>query len=304
MKSFSALTVALVAVLLSTGLVAPLFAQQYTYKPVPDFLQFPADLKLGEVPGVAFNSQGHIIVTHRGAQPILVFDKDGKFLRSFGDEHLDAVHGTRVDADDNLWVTDMRNHTVIKFSPEGKVLLKLGERDVPGVDEEHFNRPTDIAFGENGNFFVSDGYGNNRVVKFDKQGKFLQTWGEDGGWKGLFRLPHCAFVDGQGRLHISDRENDRIQVFNQEGEFLWLYGGFAPFGVFIADDDTVYVADGRDHKVYRMTLRGQIIAQWGSEGTAPGQFQLPHGITVDPQGAVYVTEITGKRIQKFVPVAE
>lgn len=263
-------------------------------------LQLPEGLTLGSAPGLAFTSQGHLVVSHRGPRPILVYDESGKLIHMFGDDELTAVHGTRVDAHDNIWVTDHLNHTVIQYAPSGEVLKILGRRDMPGDDDVSFNRPTDIAFAPSGEFFVSDGYGNNRVVKFTKDGKFIKAWGQKGSWTAQFNLPHCIAIDAKGLLHVADRENDRIQVFDQSGKFVRLYGGFAPFGIFITPDQMLFVADGRAHKCYRMTLEGKVLDEWGSEGTAPGQFKLPHGIAVDRQGRVYVAEIEGKRVQRFV----
>ncbi len=272
-----------------------------SYEAVVDFLELPEDFDFGQVPGVAVNSKGHLIVSHRGPKPVLVFDTVGKLLNAFGDEHLPAAHATRVDREDNIWISDINNHIVIKYSHEGEVLMMLGEPGEPGDDESHFNRPTDVAFAPNGDFFVSDGYGNSRVVKFSKDGQFLTSWGMPGGHTGQFHLPHGVAIDAEGLLHVADRENDRMQVFDQDGNFIRLYGGFAPFGFFIAEDQTAYVAEGRADKVLRMTLEGKKLAEWGSTGAEPGQLQLPHGITVANDGTVYVTEITGKRIQKFVP---
>ena len=260
----------------------------------------PEGLKFGSVPGIAFDSKENLIVSHRGPRPILVYDRDGKLIHMFGDEELTAVHGTRVDAEDNIWVTDHRNHTVIKYAPSGKVLMLLGKRDVKGEDAATFNRPTDVAFGGDGDFFVSDGYGNNRVVKFRKDGTFVKAWGKKGTAEGEFTLPHCVQIDAEGLLHVADRENDRVQVFTQDGKFVRKYGGFAPFGLFIAPDQTLFVADGRAHKCLHTTLTGEVLGQWGSEGTEPGQFNLPHGIAVDRQGRVYVGDIEGKRLQRFV----
>lgn len=272
-----------------------------TYQPDATFsLTLPEGLTLGQSPGLAFSSQGHLIVSHRGPRPILVYDEAGKLIHMFGDDELTAVHGTRVDAQDNIWVTDHLNHTVIQYAPSGDVKKILGRRDMPGEDAVSFNRPTDIAFAPNGDFFISDGYGNNRVAKFTQDGKFVKAWGGKGSWTGQFNLPHCVAIDAKGLLHVADRENDRIQVFDQSGKFVRLYGGFAPFGVFITPDQSLFVADGRAHKCYRMTLEGKVLDQWGSEGTAPGQFKLPHGIAVDRQGRVYVAEIEGKRVQRFV----
>ena len=271
-----------------------------SYKLDPTFPQLPKDIKLAEVSGVTINSAGDIFIFHRGQQPIIAFDKSGKFLRSFG-EGTKSAHGLRCDSDDNIWATDVVSHTVTQFAPDGKVLLTLGEKGVAGEDETHFNKPTDIAFAPDGNFFVSDGYGNSRVVKFDKTGKFLLAWGKKGTGEGEFNTPHAVRLDSKGNLYVGDRENDRVQVFDQNSKFIRSFGGFAPFGLFITADDMLFVADGRAHHVMKMTLEGKILDTIGKLGPEPGHFFLPHGITVDKDGAVYVTEINGKRVQKFVP---
>jgi len=286
----------------AAALEDPSAPQVPEFRPDPDFFQIPEDLKLGAVAGVAFTSQGEIVVSHRGARPILVFDGEGRLLRSFGYELFPGVHGTRVDEDDTIWITDMRVHTVHRFSLEGEELLRLGERGVSGEDETHFNRPTDTAIGRDGTFFVSDGYGNSRVAKFDREGRHLLSWGSPGTGEGEFHLPHGVLVDGEGLVHVADRENDRIQVFDQEGRYLREYGGFAPFGIFLAEGPVLYVADGRAHEVLAVTLEGEILSRFGSEGEAPGEFRLPHGIGLGPDGTLYVTEIQGQRIQRFVPV--
>src|SRR5262245_60322381 len=151
-----------------------------TYRLVPDFPQVPPALTLGAVSAVATDSHGNVLVFHRGEPPILIFDHQGKLLRSFGDGLFTSAHGLRIDADDNIWVTDNANHTVIKFSHDGGILLKLGEKNVPGEDAAHFNKPADIGFAANGDFYIADGYGNSRVVKFNKAGEFLKTWGKKG----------------------------------------------------------------------------------------------------------------------------
>jgi DNA-binding beta-propeller fold protein YncE len=270
------------------------------YQLVPNFPQLPREIKLAEVSGVAINSAGDIFIFHRGERPIIAFDKSGKLLRTFG-EGTKSAHGLRCDPADNVWASDVVAHTVTQFSPDGKVLLVLGEKDVPGEDEKHFNKPTDIAFAPNGDIFISDGYGNSRVVKFDKTGKYLLAWGKKGTGDGEFNTPHAVRFDSKGNLFVGDRENDRVQVFDQNGKFLRSFGGFAPFGLFITPEDNLFVADGRAHRVLKMTLEGKVLESFGKLGPEPGHFFLPHGIAVDKDGAVYVTEINGKRVQKFVP---
>jgi DNA-binding beta-propeller fold protein YncE len=271
------------------------------YRLMPGFPQLPPGVRLAGVSGVATDSKGNVFVFHRGETPLLVFEPSGKFIRSFGKGLFKSAHGLRIDKDDNIWTTDNADHVVIKFDHEGKVLMTLGERGVSGEDDRHFNKPADIALGENGTFFIADGYGNSRVVKFDKDGKFLLAWGKKGKGEGEFNLPHAVRIDSKGLVYVGDRENDRVQVFDQNGRFIRQFGGFAPFGLFITPADELFVADGRKDEVHRMTLEGKILETWGRRGPEPGNFFLPHGITVAPDGAVYVTEIDGKRIQKFLP---
>jgi DNA-binding beta-propeller fold protein YncE len=212
-----------------------------------------------------------------------------------------SAHGLRVDSSNNIWVTDNANHTVIKFRQDGTILMTLGEKNVPGEDGTHFNKPTDIAFAANGDFYISDGYGNSRVVKFNKEGKFLMAWGKKGAGPGEFNLPHALAMDATENLYVADRENDRIQIFDANGKFLRQFGGFAPFGLFITADQALFVADGRANKILKMTIDGKILGSWGATGAEPGNFQMPHALSVARDGAVYVAEITGKRVQKFQP---
>ncbi len=270
------------------------------YRVVEGFPKLSPGLTLGAVSAVATNSRGDIFAFHRGPLPILVLDGDGKVVRTFGEGMFTSAHGLRIDSQDNIWVTDNANHTVVKFAHDGTVLMSLGEKNVAGEDVSHFNKPTDIDFAVNGDIFISDGYGNSRVVKFDKTGKFLTAWGTKGSGPGQFNLPHAVRLDSKGNVYVADRENDRIQVFSADGEFIRQFGGFAPFGMYITSDQTLFVADGRANRVLKMTLDGTVLASWGKTGTEPGNFQLPHGLTVARDGSVLVTEITSKRLQKFV----
>src|SRR5438128_787381 len=176
-------------------------ASRASYRVVPDFPQLPPSIDLGAVSAVATDSQGRLFVFHRGEHPILILDQQGKLLRSFGDGLFTLAHGLRIDAQDNIWVTDAANHMMIKFSHDGVPLLKLGEKDLPGEDATHFNKPTDIAFAANGDFYISDGYGNSRVVKFNKDGKLLKAWVKKGTAPGEFNLPHEVQLDAQGRVY-------------------------------------------------------------------------------------------------------
>src|SRR5262249_33014417 len=148
----------------------------------------------------------------------------------------------------------------------------------------------------------SDGYGNSRVVKFDKDGKYLAEWGKKGKGPGEFNLPHAVCLDAKGNVYVGDRENNRIQIFDADGKFVaqWTESG-APYGIFLTMDRRMLVADGRGNVVRFLDEQGKPVARFGEKGTGPGQFTMPHWLCVDKQGAVYVAEVSGKRVQKFVP---
>ncbi len=271
------------------------------YKPVADWPRLPERIKFGPVTAVATDAADRLYVFHRGKNPIVVLDRDGKVLRSWGDGQIKTAHGLRLDRDGNVWVTDLGHHLVTKFDPQGKVLLTLGTKGKAGESKDRFNKPADVAFGAAGEVYVADGYGNSRVVKFAADGKYLKAWGKKGKGEGEFNLPHAIFVDGKGRVHVGDRENNRVQVFDPEGRFLaqWKDTG-APFGLSLAPEARVLLADGRANEAKVLDLAGKVLARWGAKGTASGQFDLPHGICADSRGAVYVAEVTGQRVQKFV----
>jgi DNA-binding beta-propeller fold protein YncE len=271
------------------------------YRPVADGLRLPANLKLGQVSAVATDKDDNVYVFHRGKQPILVFDRQGKFLRSWGDDLIKTAHGLRVDREGNVWITDMGNHLVRKFDAEGKLLMTLGKKDKPGDGPDQFNRPTDIAVTPSGEFYVSDGYGNARVVKFSKEGKYLKEWGRKGKKEGEFNIPHAICLDAQGRVHVGDRENKRIQVFDGDGKFLaqWKESG-APYGMFLTADGRMFVADGLADWIKVLDAEGKPLGRWGEKGSAAGQFRVPHAVCVDSKGAIYIAEVNGQRVQKFV----
>ncbi|MGH9340457.1 MAG: peptidyl-alpha-hydroxyglycine alpha-amidating lyase family protein [Acidobacteriota bacterium] len=270
------------------------------YRPGGEWPQLPEGYTWGEVSGVAVDRDGEVLVFHRGEHPLMEFKQDGTFIRSWGEGSVARAHGLRVDANNNIWVTDVGSHTVTKYDQQGNVLLILGEKGVAGEDESHFNQPADVAVASNGDIFVADGYGNSRVVKFDKDGKFIKAWGKKGTGQGEFNLVHAVVLDPQGRLYVGDRENNRIQIFDQDGNFIdmWTDVG-APFGLAISGDK-LYIATGRDQNVNIVDLEGTVLTAFGSEGTELGHFNLPHGITVAETGDIYIAEIRNERTQKFV----
>jgi DNA-binding beta-propeller fold protein YncE len=298
-SSLHLLLLGILAVLLSAELEIGSAAELVDFHPPQDFLQLPAGLTLGACSAVAVNSKDEVFLFHRGKQPILCFDKEGKFLRSWGDDQIHTAHGLRVDKEDNVWVTDIGNHRVFKFDSQGKELLGLGTGK-PGTENDQFDKPTDIAFGPDGEFFISDGYGNSRVLKFSPNGGFIKTWGTPGMRGSEFNLPHSIIVDTKNRVLVGDRENNRIQVFDLEGKPLAIWRGYAPYGLAFDPSGNLFVADGRANKVNLLDGAGKVKKSWGRKGPKPGQFDMPHMLAFDSAGNLYVAEVNGQRLQKFV----
>jgi DNA-binding beta-propeller fold protein YncE len=286
-------------------------------RPVANWLQLPPAWNFRETPGIAVDAQQHVYVIHRGDHSIMEFDASGKFVRAFGDGLFDRAHSVRFDPEGNLWAVDDGSHVVMKMDREGHVRMVLGRYRKPGdaVTPAHpgprgirdpdillFNRPTDVAFAPNGDVYVSDGYGNSRVVKFSKTGRFLKTWGSKGTGKGQFDTPHSVAVDRQGRVYVADRENYRIQIFNSEGEFLqeWTHIG-APWGLYLTPDQTLYMADGYNNRLLKLNLEGKILGTFGGPGKLPGEFSYVHNVSVGSDGTIYTAEILNWRPQKFLP---
>ena len=254
------------------------------------------------VVGVATDSKGQVYVFQRTPHPVLVFDRAGNYLRTWGQGLFALPHGCRIDPQGNLWLTDVGLHQVFKYSPDGKRLAVWGVKNTPGNDASHFNQPADVAFGPKGDVYIADGYGNARIVHLGADGRFRNAWGRSGQAPGEFRLVHSVAVDASGRVYVVDRKNARIQVFTSEGRFLtaWAHVGH-PFGLFLTPDQRLFVADGIADTVGIYSLTGQRLAQWGSPGSAAGQMRRAHLLCVDDRGAVYVAEVNGKRVQKFTP---
>lgn len=269
-----------------------------TFEPAGEFPKLPEGYSLGRCSAVATNSQGEIYLLHRGQHPLLCVDAEGKLLRSWGDDLIGTAHGLRVDRQDNVWVTDIGRHRVLKFDPTGKLLLALGTGK-PGTGNDEFDRPTDIAFGPKDEVFVTDGYGNSRVMKFSPEGRLLKSWGSRGSKPGEFHLPHSIILDNKGRLLVGDRENERIQVFDDEGRWLAQWEGFAPYGLAINSDGQVFVADAQAHQVLRLDASGKVQQRWGQQGKAPGEFDVPHMLAFDAIGNLFVAEVDGMRFQKL-----
>lgn len=260
----------------------------------------PEGWTFGRVSAVATDSMGNVFVFHRGdiADPILVFDTDGNYLRSWGrDLDFGNEHGLRVDRHDNVWITDNGKHTVLKFSNDGELLMTLGKEGEAGTTDDTFDRPADIAFGPNDELYVADGYGNSRVVKYDAEGNFVTTWGTPGTGESEFDLVHSIAVDSQGNVYASDRENNRIQIFDEDGNFLrmWTHLG-ATQNIFITPDDEVWVITHRDNveNITYDTLAGRIMRIDIETGRIVGAMESPgHWIDVsDETGDIFIGSLT------------
>jgi DNA-binding beta-propeller fold protein YncE len=259
----------------------------------------PAGWRFGRVSAVAVDSRGEVYVFHRGKQgePLVVFDRQGKYLRGWGKGMFGNPHGLRIDREGNVWVTDNGDHQVMQFARDGKLLRTWGVKKQAGEDERTFNKPTDIAFAPGGAFYVSDGYGNSRVVKFSREGKFVKAWGRRGTGPGEFRLPHAVAADSRGNVYVSDRENNRIQIFDGEGKYLreWRHLG-ATQGIHITPADEMWVITHRnnvENLVYD-TLAGRIMKVDIRDGRILGSMESPgHWIGASAAGDIYIGSLTG-----------
>ena len=264
---------------------AAALAQSGNYR-VASFGELPNGLEWGAVSSVTFHN-GHVFALRRATPNVVEMTPDGKVVKSWGDNSLYSVaHSIDLDKDGNVWTTDSADHVVYKFSPAGELLLTLGKRKTAGDDKstDLFNRPSDVAFAPNGDVYVTDGYANSRIVKFDKNGKFLRIiGGVKGAGPGEFNLPHAIVFDSQGRMLIADRENQRIVIMDQDGKFLGEWKGLSkPSGLAIAADDTLYVGDV-DANTVTIAKDGKVVQVVSGFGRA-------HNIAIDPAGNIFAAE--------------
>ena len=259
----------------------------------------PDGWKFGRVSAVATGAQGEVYVFQRGpkADPIVVFDRGGKYLRSWGRGMFVNPHGLRVDREGHVWITDNGGHQVMKFTNTGELLLTLGIKGQAGEDPSTFNRPADIAFSPGGDVYVADGYGNSRVVKFSKDGKYIKAWGRRGAAPGEFHLPHSVAVDSAGMVYVSDRENNRIQIFDADGAFQkqWTHLG-ATQNIFITPQDDVWIITHRNNieNITYDTLAGRIMKIDRRTGAILGSMESPgHWIHVSRAGEIFIGSLTG-----------
>ena len=295
--------------LLTLVVALPVLSQVKSGPPLPhklvaNWAQLPKGWNFGEVSGIDVDKDDNVWVFHRGKRPVMQFDKSGKLLQSWDEAPIKSSHGIRVGPDGNIWTVDVEGHTLLTFTPQGRIVQVIGAPGQrPGTMESKdvFNRPTGVAFGPGGEFYVSDGYVNSRVVKFGRDGIYQKQWGRNGTGDSEFRIVHDVAVDSKGRIYVADRENHRVQVFDGEGQLLakWTDVG-SPWGLYYAArENAVYMCDGYANRVLKLNTEGQILGVLGSYGKTPGKFDFAHNIAVDSMGAIYVAEIKNWRIQKF-----
>jgi DNA-binding beta-propeller fold protein YncE len=320
---------------------------------VPNPLKLPNDMHLGEVSGVAVNSKKHIFVFSRGnttgpaygatASQLLEFLPDGRYLREIG-HNLYAwsyAHVVRIDKDDNIWAVDKGSDMIIRFNPEGRVTMVFGRKKEasdeagpwtrvnpprPAIDGQ-FRQPTDVTWDPQGNIFISDGYINSRVAKYDKNGDWVKQWGERGNKQGEFNTPHSIAADAKGNIYVADRGNRRIQVFDPDGTFQreikidvpippdahpWMGNqpsaqgaaaqNGAPWAICITPGATQYLysADAFPGRVYKLSLDGKVLGVLGKTGRQAKQFGWIHELACPSENEIYVAEILNWRMQKLL----
>lgn len=289
---------------------APAPAELQTGPPMPyhvvrDWAQLPPGWNFGEVSAVDIDQSGNVWVFNRGPHPVIEFDQSGKMLQAWPEVPVKTPHGLRIDPEGNVWTVDVDAHRVMKWTPSGRLLMMIGGvGGAPGNNDskDQFNRPANLTFAPNGDFFVADGYVNSRVVRFNKDGEYITHWGRKGTGDGEFDLVHDVALDSQGRVYVGDRSNKRVQIFDQNGKFLgkWTDVG-SPFGLYyVRRENVLYMCDGLNNRIVKLNLDGQVLGVLSSFGKTPGKLDTAHYLAVDSTGAIYVAEIKNWRVQKFV----
>jgi hypothetical protein len=292
------------------------------FKAVPDWPKEkpPGGEWTAAMSSVAVAPDGNIWTFNRGPVPVQVYSPDGRLVKAWGQGMFKNPHTVRFDHSGTLWLVDTLSHTARSFTPDGKVLMTLGTLNEPGEDQTHMNQPNDLAFAPNGDIYVSDGYGNDRVVAFDKNGKFVRAWGKLGQGQSEFSQPHAIALDSKGRVYVADRNNVRVQVFDPKGRFLAEWKNIiTPWYIVITKNDEVYVCGSspmlwseatgaalatppKDQVLMKFDTDGRVKQVWAFvKGDKPGELNWVHGMAIASDGAFYFADVQGKRAQKFVP---
>jgi len=333
----------LMQTLLAAALIVSAHAQvpEIKFDSVPNALQLPTGLYLGEVAGVATNSRGDIFVYTRTGHPtisigtarpfahggsrLLQFDRNGAFVREIGKNSYGFMFASqvRIDSNDNIWVADQMTNMVIKFDPQGRLAMLLGRKaesvpvparppaagDGAGQPTDLFDRPTDVAWDTAGNIFVADGLGNARIAKFNKDGKFVKSWGKKGNATGQFANVRSIAVDAQGNVYAADGGNKRLQVFDNDGTFKTAFtnvGNAQALCMTKGANPVLYVSNSnppndidRDGEIYKMRLDGTMTGKFGRAGKLPKEFGTVNAIDCRSENTLYVGEIGNLRVQKL-----
>ncbi len=293
----------------------------WTYEPVEDWAKLPPGWSFKEIGSVGVDAKDNVYVFNRGEHPMIVFDRDGNFLKSWGEGIFPRAHGLHMGPDETVWLTDDGDHTVRQCTLDGKVLLEIG---VPGKPTPYmsglpFHRCTHTALSPKGEIYVSDGYGNSSVHKFSPDGKLLKSWGGPGTDPGEFNIVHNITCDGDGLVYVADRENHRVQIFDGEGRYQGQWNNIhRPCALFMPAGKcpVCYIGElGPGMAVNRnvpnigprlsvVDHTGKRLARIGARtgpGLGPTEFQAPHGITVDSRGDIYVGEVSWTNWPTFYP---
>ena len=350
------LVLALAVLAASVSVTAQSSVPELPFDSIPDFLRLPASMNFGEVSGVAVNSRGNVFVFTRAnsangpayapaAAQLLEFGPKGEFIREVGRGSYawSFAHTVRIDRDDNIWAVDKGSDLVVKFNPAGRIVWVFGRRKESADDEtgpwEHpnpplahvdglFRQPTDVAWDSRGNTYISDGYINSRVAKYDANGDWVKSWGEPGTGPGQFRLPHAIAVDAQDRIYVGDRSNRRIQVFDAEGTFLRMFtidvppppgtrpvNGNTPTGaaaaaaigapnsicITPAPNQVMFVGESTyPGRLFKVSLDGKVLGVIGRSGRQLKQFSGVHQLACPSEREVYAAETSNWRVQRIV----
>jgi len=279
-------------------------APDLRYVPVRHGLDIPHNIELGAASSVVWTENDHLILFNRGPNPLMEFDPRGRLLRTWGQGEYIRAHGMRLDPEGNIWTTDVNGHTVRKMNLDGEVLLTIGTHGEAGEPEDGLLfEPTDLTINDAGEVFILVGHGRGtpQLLKYDRQGNFMMKWGGPGTGPGQFDTPHSIVVDDEGLIYVADRQNRRIQIFDDEGGYIkeWHYKGL-PCGLHFDDDGTLWMVSGFAGEILKLDENGKVVAATGEPGKGLGEFGEAHYMTIAPGGVIYVADTIKPDLHKFI----